>query len=289
MLLRTKGGLRAGPRPRHGPRHPHRSRLDRRRSRDRPPPRHVCERGGRPSSSPGGRQLHLGVYDLTPAQHERIARLRFDAEALLRVPRRREDPGLPQPPLLRPHRPPRACRFPDRARPAASRRDPQREHARRAQRIGAPARARRWPGAGRGQRQPHPGPRGASVHDRGRGPRQGRVSRGLAPRPHRSLWPLRHLRAADRRGHAYLRRRLRGRAPERRSRARGSPPAPGPPGTRPLAAPHPLLHRRHPRPRAALRLSVVPASGPTTGRESRRAAGPPRSWAGRRYGPRPEP
>jgi predicted metal-dependent phosphoesterase TrpH len=30
----------------------------------------------------GGRQLHLGVYDLTPAQHERIARLRFDAEAL---------------------------------------------------------------------------------------------------------------------------------------------------------------------------------------------------------------
>jgi predicted metal-dependent phosphoesterase TrpH len=31
----------------------------------------------------GGRQLHLGVYDLTPAQHLRIARLRFDAEALL--------------------------------------------------------------------------------------------------------------------------------------------------------------------------------------------------------------
>jgi predicted metal-dependent phosphoesterase TrpH len=28
------------------------------------------------------RQLHLGVYDLTPAQHERIGRLRFDAEAL---------------------------------------------------------------------------------------------------------------------------------------------------------------------------------------------------------------
>ncbi len=31
----------------------------------------------------GGRQLHLGVYDLAPAQHLRIARLRFDAEALL--------------------------------------------------------------------------------------------------------------------------------------------------------------------------------------------------------------
>jgi predicted metal-dependent phosphoesterase TrpH len=30
----------------------------------------------------GGRQLHLGVFDLTPAQHERIARLRLDAEAL---------------------------------------------------------------------------------------------------------------------------------------------------------------------------------------------------------------
>lgn len=30
----------------------------------------------------GGRQLHLGVYDLNPAQHERIARLRNDAEAL---------------------------------------------------------------------------------------------------------------------------------------------------------------------------------------------------------------
>jgi predicted metal-dependent phosphoesterase TrpH len=30
----------------------------------------------------GSRQLHLGVYDLTPAQHQRIARLRFDAEAL---------------------------------------------------------------------------------------------------------------------------------------------------------------------------------------------------------------
>jgi len=30
-----------------------------------------------------GRRLHLGVYDLTPAQHQRIARLRFDAEALL--------------------------------------------------------------------------------------------------------------------------------------------------------------------------------------------------------------
>jgi predicted metal-dependent phosphoesterase TrpH len=30
----------------------------------------------------GGRQLHLGVYDLTPAHHARIARLRFDPEAL---------------------------------------------------------------------------------------------------------------------------------------------------------------------------------------------------------------
>jgi predicted metal-dependent phosphoesterase TrpH len=30
----------------------------------------------------GGRQLHLGVYDLTAAQHERIAQLRFDPEAL---------------------------------------------------------------------------------------------------------------------------------------------------------------------------------------------------------------
>ena len=30
----------------------------------------------------GGRQLHLGVYDLTPAAHDRIARLRFDPEAL---------------------------------------------------------------------------------------------------------------------------------------------------------------------------------------------------------------
>jgi predicted metal-dependent phosphoesterase TrpH len=31
---------------------------------------------------PGGRQLHLGVYDITEDQHQRIARLRFDAEAL---------------------------------------------------------------------------------------------------------------------------------------------------------------------------------------------------------------
>jgi len=30
----------------------------------------------------GGRQLHLGVYDLTEAQHQRIARLRFDPEGL---------------------------------------------------------------------------------------------------------------------------------------------------------------------------------------------------------------
>jgi predicted metal-dependent phosphoesterase TrpH len=30
----------------------------------------------------GDRQLHLGVYDLTPAQHDRISRLRFDPEAL---------------------------------------------------------------------------------------------------------------------------------------------------------------------------------------------------------------
>jgi predicted metal-dependent phosphoesterase TrpH len=30
----------------------------------------------------GDRQIHLGVYDLTPAEHERITRLRFDPEAL---------------------------------------------------------------------------------------------------------------------------------------------------------------------------------------------------------------
>ncbi len=31
---------------------------------------------------PGGRSLHVGVYDITPAQHETIARRRTDAEAL---------------------------------------------------------------------------------------------------------------------------------------------------------------------------------------------------------------
>jgi predicted metal-dependent phosphoesterase TrpH len=31
---------------------------------------------------PGGRQLHLGVFDITEAQHARISRLRFDPEAL---------------------------------------------------------------------------------------------------------------------------------------------------------------------------------------------------------------
>lgn len=31
---------------------------------------------------PGGRQLHLGVYDVSEAQHERISRLRTDAESL---------------------------------------------------------------------------------------------------------------------------------------------------------------------------------------------------------------